>query len=118
MSLYAVGAHRYCRQIAEEFRRIFSTPPSEFFNDIIYPLGRKARSEGPDRVFLVLGLPIRPLLAKTNLSSDTRKNQMKNPTEKDSKYGFGRLIDLARAEPLLVKKHVRPGRRCQRRLTS
>ncbi|PWC81514.1 hypothetical protein TSH100_27110 [Azospirillum sp. TSH100] len=27
---------------------------------------------------------------------------------KDAKYGFGRLIDLARAEPVMVAKHGRP----------
>ncbi len=27
---------------------------------------------------------------------------------KDAKYGFGRLIDLARAEPIAVTKHGRP----------
>ena len=27
---------------------------------------------------------------------------------KDAKYGFGRLIDLARAEPVAVTKHGRP----------
>jgi prevent-host-death family protein len=27
---------------------------------------------------------------------------------KDAKYGFGRLIDLARAEPVTVAKHGRP----------
>ncbi|WP_311979547.1 type II toxin-antitoxin system Phd/YefM family antitoxin [Bradyrhizobium canariense] len=27
---------------------------------------------------------------------------------KDAKYGFGRLIDLARAEPVTVEKHGRP----------
>jgi len=27
---------------------------------------------------------------------------------KDAKYGFGRLIDLARAEPVAVAKHGRP----------
>jgi prevent-host-death family protein len=26
----------------------------------------------------------------------------------DAKYGFGRLIDLARAEPVVVAKHGRP----------
>jgi hypothetical protein len=31
---------------------------------------------------------------------------MKFLTEKDAKYGFGRLIDLARAEPVAVAKHV------------
>jgi prevent-host-death family protein len=27
---------------------------------------------------------------------------------KDAKYGFGRLIDLARSEPVTVEKHGRP----------
>jgi prevent-host-death family protein len=27
---------------------------------------------------------------------------------KDAKYGFGRLIDMARAEPAIVEKHGRP----------
>jgi prevent-host-death family protein len=27
---------------------------------------------------------------------------------KDAKYGFGRLIDMARAEPVIVEKHGRP----------
>lgn len=27
---------------------------------------------------------------------------------KDAKYGFGRLIDMARADPVLVAKHGRP----------
>jgi prevent-host-death family protein len=29
-------------------------------------------------------------------------------TAKEAKYGFGRLIDLARAEPVVVAKHGRP----------
>lgn len=33
---------------------------------------------------------------------------MKTITAKDAKYGFGRLIDIARAEPILVAKHDRP----------
>lgn len=33
---------------------------------------------------------------------------MKTLTVKDAKYGFGRLIDMARAEPVLVAKHGRP----------
>ena len=33
---------------------------------------------------------------------------MKTLTAKDAKYGFGRLIDLARAEPVTVDKHGRP----------
>ena len=27
---------------------------------------------------------------------------------KDAKYGFGRLIDLARSQPVIVEKHGRP----------
>ena len=33
---------------------------------------------------------------------------MKTLTAKDAKYGFGRLIDLARAEPVAIAKHGRP----------
>ena len=33
---------------------------------------------------------------------------MKALSAKDAKYGFGRLIDLARAEPVAVAKHGRP----------
>ena len=33
---------------------------------------------------------------------------MKTLTAKDAKYSFGRLIDLARAEPVTVAKHGRP----------
>lgn len=33
---------------------------------------------------------------------------MKTLTAKDAKYGFGRLIDLARAEPVTIAKHGRP----------
>ena len=33
---------------------------------------------------------------------------MQTLSAKDAKYGFGRLIDLARAEPLAVTKHGRP----------
>ncbi len=35
-------------------------------------------------------------------------SRMKTLTAKDAKYGFGRLIDLARAEPVTVAKHGRP----------
>lgn len=34
--------------------------------------------------------------------------EMRTLTAKDAKYGFGRLIDLARAEPIAVAKHGRP----------
>lgn len=33
---------------------------------------------------------------------------MKTLTAKEAKDGFGRLIDLARAEPVIVAKHGRP----------
>ena len=33
---------------------------------------------------------------------------MQSMSAKDAKYGFGRLIDLARVEPVLVAKHGRP----------
>ena len=33
---------------------------------------------------------------------------MQSISAKDAKYGFGRLIDLARAEPVTVEKHGRP----------
>ncbi len=33
---------------------------------------------------------------------------MQTLTAKDAKYDFGRLIDLARAEPVTVAKHGRP----------
>ena len=35
-------------------------------------------------------------------------NHMKTLSAKDAKYGFGRLIDLARAEPVTISKHGRP----------
>lgn len=33
---------------------------------------------------------------------------MQTQSAKDAKYNFGRLIDLARAEPVVVEKHGRP----------
>ena len=33
---------------------------------------------------------------------------MQTLSAKDAKYGFGRLIDLARSEPVAVAKHGRP----------
>ncbi|SIO66987.1 prevent-host-death family protein [Bradyrhizobium erythrophlei] len=33
---------------------------------------------------------------------------MQSISAKEAKYGFGRLIDLARAEPVTVEKHGRP----------
>ena len=33
---------------------------------------------------------------------------MKALSAKDAKYNFGRMIDLARAEPVVIEKHGRP----------
>ncbi len=33
---------------------------------------------------------------------------MQTLTATDAKYGFGRLMDLARAEPVTIAKHGRP----------
>lgn len=33
---------------------------------------------------------------------------MKNIAARDAKNGFGHLIDLARAEPVMIEKHGRP----------
>jgi prevent-host-death family protein len=33
---------------------------------------------------------------------------MQSISAKEAKYGFGRLIDLARSEPVTVEKHGRP----------
>lgn len=35
-------------------------------------------------------------------------HNLQSISAKDAKYGFGRLIDLARAEPVTVEKHGRP----------
>ena len=43
------------------------------------------------------------ILLETN-----RAYPMKALSAKDAKYNFGRMIDMARAEPLVVEKHGRP----------
>ena len=45
-------------------------------------------------------------MAKTSAVMDG--GPMQTLSAKDAKYGFGRLIDLARAEPVTVAKHGRP----------
>ena len=45
-------------------------------------------------------------LAKTDRA--LAGSRMKTLSAKAAKYGFGRLIDLARAEPVAVAKHGRP----------
>ncbi len=46
-------------------------------------------------------------MAKSRVDSDTAR-AMPSMSAKDAKYGFGRLIDLARSEPVVVEKHGRP----------
>ncbi|MGB8900428.1 MAG: type II toxin-antitoxin system Phd/YefM family antitoxin [Methylocella sp.] len=46
-------------------------------------------------------------MAKNDVDSD-EGNTMQSMSAKDAKYGFGRLIDLARSEPVVVNKHGRP----------
>jgi len=46
-------------------------------------------------------------MAKSRVDSD-KGHTMQSMSAKDAKYGFGRLIDLARAEPVVVEKHGRP----------
>ncbi len=43
------------------------------------------------------------ILLETN-----REWQMKALSAKDAKYNFGQMIDLARAEPVVIEKHGRP----------
>jgi hypothetical protein len=37
-----------------------------------------------------------------------KDHTMRSISVKDAKYGFGRLIDLTRAEPILIAKHGQP----------
>ena len=46
------------------------------------------------------------ILANTTIHE--KGKEMKTLTAKDAKYGFGQLIDLARAAPVAVSKHGRP----------
>ena len=58
----------------------------------------KARTRNP----LCFG-PIWPKMDRALAGS-----RLKTLSAKDAKYGFGRLIDVARAEPVAVAKHGRP----------
>ncbi len=42
------------------------------------------------------------------LSTHTCAPEMISLSAKDAKYGFGRMIDLARAAPVMIEKHGRP----------
>lgn len=47
-------------------------------------------------------------MAQTEAWRECRSARMKCLSAKDAKYGFGRMIDLARAAPVLIEKHGRP----------
>ena len=42
------------------------------------------------------------------LLATNREWRMKALSAKDAKYNFGRMIDLARADPVVIEKHGRP----------
>jgi prevent-host-death family protein len=52
-------------------------------------------------------LEITAIMAKSHVDSH-KGHTMQSMSAKDGKYGFGRLIDLARSEPIVVEKHGRP----------
>jgi prevent-host-death family protein len=47
-------------------------------------------------------------MAKSGRGRFDERQAMQSMSAKDAKYGFGRLIDLARSEPVVVEKHGRP----------
>jgi prevent-host-death family protein len=47
-------------------------------------------------------------MAKSDEGRFDERQAMQSMSAKDAKYGFGRLIDLARSEPVVVEKHGRP----------
>jgi prevent-host-death family protein len=47
-------------------------------------------------------------MAKSAWGDSDNGHPMQSMSAKDAKYGFGRLIDLARSEPVTVEKHGRP----------
>jgi prevent-host-death family protein len=47
-------------------------------------------------------------MAKSERRRFGEGHAMQSMSAKDAKYGFGRLIDLARSEPVIVEKHGRP----------
>ena len=49
-----------------------------------------------------------PLWPKVTWGRFGEGQAMQSMSAKDAKYGFGRLIDLARSEPVIVEKHGRP----------
>jgi prevent-host-death family protein len=54
----------------------------------------------------IIGLSQTAIIAKVAISGG--HNPLKSMSAKDAKDGFGRLIDTARAEPVVIEKHGRP----------
>jgi prevent-host-death family protein len=50
----------------------------------------------------------RDLAKMARLSTHTCDPEMISLSAKDAKYSFGRMIDLARAAPVMIEKHGRP----------
>jgi prevent-host-death family protein len=62
----------------------------------------------PKRLYKADLAYLRHQATKAKISASTRGVTMKTLTAKDAKYRFGYLIDLARAEPVVIAKHGRP----------
>src|SRR5260370_1236718 len=76
------------RALVPDERRVATSPPSN-----------RPGTPGPVRITVCTFRPFWPNVANQH------GNHMKTLSAKDAKYGFGRLIDLARAEPVAVAKH-------------
>lgn len=48
------------------------------------------------------------ILTKNTPKHPNKGDAVKSLPAREAKYHFGRLIDLARAEPVLIEKHGRP----------
>ncbi len=69
----------------------------------------RAREPGSGILCTIIGTGLFHELAKLAiLLQTTREWRMKALSAKDAKYNFGRMIDLARAEPVVIEKHGRP----------
>lgn len=53
-----------------------------------------------------LGIDVAAIVATINPSAQDCR--MKTLAAREAKYNFGRLIDTARAEPVVIEKHGRP----------
>ncbi len=69
------------------------------------------RAGEPGSVAVPHGGAGRPFLRVAKLAILPKMNRewrMKALSAKDAKYNFGRMIDLARSEPVVIEKHGRP----------